>query len=291
MGRFRKGRLTINVLTYVFLILFMVALIFPIYWVLTISLKRQIDMFTIPPKWVFEPISKHYREIFFGGGLKRVAGGDFLRSLFNSIKISLISVGFTSLIGIPAAYSISRFKFRGRNIISMWILTILMLPPVVGVLPLLWLYKEIGRRGIPFYDTWYGLVVANMIFLVPFFIWILRGFFREIPRELEEAAMVDGCGPIRVFTSISLPLAIPGVSMAGILCIILAWNDFLFPFLLAGKQAMTAPVAITGFISFEAIVWGKLAAGGILMMIPPVTLAFFFQKAIVRGLTFGAVKG
>lgn len=121
-------------------------------------------------------------------------------------------------------------------------------------------------------------------------IWILRGFFLEIPKDIEEAAMVDGCAQFQAFLRVSLPLARPGISMSIILCIILSWNTFLFPFLLAGKNAMTAPVSITGFISFEEISWGKLARG-LIMILSLIILAFFFQKAIVRGLILGVVKG
>jgi len=266
-------------------------LYFPIYWIITISTKEMVDMFTVPPKFVYKPVLKHYQELFFGGGVKRIAPGSFLNSLVNSVKVSIMSVICSALIGIPAAYSVARISFKGKNILSMWILTILMLPPVVAILPLLWLYKSIGNAGIPFYDTWHGLVIANMMFLVPFFIWILRGFFLEIPKDIEEAALVDGCNNTQAFLRVILPLSVPGISMTFILCLILSWNIFLFPFMLAGKNAMTAPVALTGFISFEEIAWGKLAAGGLVMMLPPVILAFFFQKAIVRGLTFGAVKG
>lgn len=280
-----------NTFSLIFLIIFIIVLFFPIYWIFTISTKKMVDMFSFPPKFVYDFTLEHYSELFFGGGVKRIAAGTFVHSLLNSIKISLFSVIFSAIIGIPAAYSISRFVYKGKDIISMWILTILMLPPVVAIIPILWIYKEIGNLGIPFYDTIHGLVVANMIFLVPFFIWILRGFFIEIPREIEEAALVDGCTNMQVFTRVNLPLAIPGISMTVILCIILSWNIYLFPFMLAGKQAMTAPVSITGFISFEEISWGKLAASGLVMMMPPVVLAFFFQKAIIRGLTFGAVKG
>jgi multiple sugar transport system permease protein len=288
---YRRKRQISNVLSYAFLISFMLVLLFPIYWIATISTKEMVDMFTVPPKFVYHPVLKHYREIFLGGGVKRIAPGTFLNSLVNSVKVSLLSVFFAAVLGIPGAYSVARFNYKGKNGISMWILTILMLPPVVAIIPILWLYKEIGKRGIPFYDTLHGLVIANMIFLVPFFIWILRGFFLEIPKDIEEAAMVDGCNQFQAFFRVLLPLAIPGISMTIILCIILSWNTFLFPFMLAGKNAMTAPVSITGFISFEEISWGKLAAGGLIMMLPPIILAFFFQKAIVRGLTFGAVKG
>lgn len=288
---YQKRQQVSKVLTYIFLLVFLAMLFFPIYWIITISTKKMVDMFTVPPKFVYKPILQHYKELFLGGGVKRIAPGTFLNSLVNSVKVSLLSVFITSVFGVPAAYSIARFKYKGREAISMWILTILMLPPVVAIMPLLWLYKELGNNGIPFYDTWHGLVVANMIFLLPFFIWILRGFFLEIPKDIEEAATVDGCNYFQAFFRVSLPLVIPGISMTMILCIILSWNSFLFPFFLAGKNAMTAPVSITGFISFEEISWGKLAAGGLVMMMPPVVLAFFFQKAIVRGLTFGAVKG
>jgi multiple sugar transport system permease protein len=288
---YRRQKMISNTLSYIFLIIFIILILFPIYWIITISTKEMVDMFTVPPKFIYNAVLKHYKELFFGGGVKRIAPGTFVNSLINSVKVSFLSVVCAAALGIPGAYSIARFSFKGKNTISMWILTILMLPPVVAIVPILWLYKEIGKRGIPFYDTWHGLVIANMIFLVPFFIWILRGFFLEIPKDIEEAATVDGCNNLQAFIRVSLPLAVPGISMTVILCIILSWNIFLFPFLLAGKNAMTAPVSITGFISFEEISWGKLAAGGIVMMLPPVILAFFFQKAIVRGLTFGAVKG
>ena len=287
----RIRRSATNVVVYVLMIVFILALFFPIYWVFTISTKVTVDMFTVPPTFIYRPIVQHYEELFLGGGLKRIAAGTFLSALINSVKISSSAVIFTALLGIPAAYAIARIPFKGKKGLSMWLLTALMLPPVVTIIPLRWMYQQVGRSLFTLYDTWYGIAIANMMFLVPFFIWLLRGFFLEIPKDLEEAGYIDGCSHMQTFIRVLLPLAVPGISMTATLCLILSWNTFLFPFMLAGKNAMTAPVALTGFISFEEISWGKLAAGGLVMMIPPVILAFFFQKAIVRGLTFGAVKG
>ena len=275
-----------NSLTYFALAVIVFFILFPIYWLLMTSLKQPVDAFAIPPKWVFEPTGINYKEIIFGGGLKRVVGGEFMRDTLNSAIVASCTVALAALIASPAAYSIGRFNFRGRGPISFWILTMLMLPPVVVILP----FRIIVQR-LNLYDAHLGLIIAHMSFIIPFFIWMMRGFFQEIPEELEDAALVDGCTRFMAFRKIILPLAAPGLAATMIICAIFSWNEFLFALILTGKTAKTAPVGITGFLSFERIIWGKLCAGGAIIAIPPILFAFIAQKYIIRGLTFGAIKG
>lgn len=250
------------------------------------SLKYQVDTFAIPPKWLFEPTVMNYKEMVFGGVGKSLPSGMFMKATLNSLIVTALTLLGSSLLGIPAGYAIARFDFRGKRLISFWILSLLMVPPVISVIPL---HRIILRLGL--YDSRLGLAVVCMSFITPFFMWMVRSFFQAIPRELEEAAIVDGCSQFGAFMRIALPLALPGIAIILILSFIFSWNEFLFAFLLTGKSAVTAPVAIANFISFEVIVWGRIAAGGILIMFPPILFAFFAHRYIIMGLTFGAIKG
>jgi len=273
-------------LSYFGLAIIVFFVLFPVYWLVVTSLKQPVDAFALPPKWIFEPTGINYKEIIFGGGLKRVVGGEFMRDTLNSAIIASCTVALSALLALPTSYSLARFDFRGKGPISFWILTMLMMPAVVVIIP----FRLIVQR-LNLYDTHWALIITHMSFIVPFFIWMMKGFFQEIPEELEDAAAVDGCTRFMIFGKIILPLAAPGVAATMILCAIFSWNEFLFALILTGKAARTAPVGITGFLSFERIIWGKLCAGGAIIAVPPLLFAFVAQKYIVRGLTFGAIKG
>ncbi|MBN2072946.1 MAG: carbohydrate ABC transporter permease, partial [Actinobacteria bacterium] len=247
-----------------------------------------VDIFAMPPKLLFfKPVMENYRNIFaaLSGQSSTGTEGVLLKNIFNSVKASVISVIVASFIAIPAAYALARFRFNKKNTITFWILSLMIMPPIAVLLPWLTVF-----HFLKIYDTITGLVIIYTTFNVPFIIWLARGFFKEIPREIEEAALVDGCTHITSLFRITLPLAKPGLSAAIILSIVFTWNDFIFALVLTGVKTMTAPVTLTGYISLRQIHWPQLAAGGVITMLPPIILALIAQKYIVRGLTFGAVK-
>jgi multiple sugar transport system permease protein len=160
-----------------------------------------------------------------------------------------------------------------------------MTPPVAAAIPIF-----IIMRTLHLLDTYLALILAYCTFNIPFSVWLLRGFFQEIPREIEESAMVDGCSPFAAFWKISIPLIAPGIAATGIFTFIFSWNEFLFALILTGSRAQTVPVALTGFIRETGIMWSHMAAAGVLAMVPMVVFTALVQKNLVKGLTMGAIK-
>jgi len=167
----------------------------------------------------------------------------------------------------------------------MWILSIRMFPPIAAIIPFFLLYKQLGLI-----DTRIGLIIAYTGFNLPFAVWIMRGFFDEVPRELDEAALIDGCSPIKVFVRVVLPLAAPGLVATAIFAMIFSWNEFMFALILSRSRSQTMPVGVMGFITHRGVIWGEIMAAASVIMLPMIVFTFIAQKYLIRGLTFGAVK-
>ena len=189
-------------------------------------------------------------------------------------------------IAVPAAYSFARFRFRGRRDLLFWLLTNRMVPPITALLPL-----YLMMSSLKILDTWAALILVYLIINVPFSVWMMKGFFEEIPSELEEAALVDGCSRWQAFIRVVVPIAIAGLAATATFSFIFAWNDFIFALILTGYKSKTVMVGIAGFWSSIDLRWTLLAAAGSVYLIPPFTVAMVFRKYIIRGMTFGAVKG
>jgi len=211
--------------------------------------------------------------------------GNFPKSFANSVVASVTSTVLSLAIGVPAAYSLSRWRFRARRAVAMWILATRMAPPIAFTIPFFLAY-----RYLHLLDTVTGLAIIYLTFNLALVIWMMQSFFDGVPRELEEAAWIDGCTIWGAFRRIALPLAAPGVAATGVLCFILSWNDFFFALILTRTQAMTAPVAIVNFMQYEGWEWGKIAASGSLVMLPVIAFTFFVRSYLVRGLMAGGVK-
>ncbi|MEO1020554.1 MAG: carbohydrate ABC transporter permease [Pseudomonadota bacterium] len=260
------------------LAVFAVWCLFPIYWLLNTSLKTARDAISRPPKFIFEPIFDNYRAV--------IEGSDLWTFFLNSVIVGLGSTAATLLVGIPAAYVLARFPFRGNGDLGFWILTTRMTPPVAMLIPFFFMYYQLGLL-----DTHLGLIIVHAGLNISIVVWILRGFFLDLPRELEEAAYVDGCTYWAAFRKIILPLARPGIAAASIITFLFSWNEFLFALVLADSNVRTVPVGIYGFIGYQQIRWGELSASAMLMLIPVLIFVLLFQRQLIRGLTFGAVKG
>ena len=189
------------------------------------------------------------------------------------------------LIGSLAAYSLSRFKTGGDNF-SFWILSTRMFPPVAAALPLFLIFKQIKLL-----DTHLALIIANTVFTLPFVVWLLKGFFDELPLELEEAALIDGCSHWGAFTRVALPLVTPGLVATALFSFIFAWNEFMFALLLTRRNVRTLTIIVPSLVGGHEILWGEIAAIGMVAIIPGILLALLLQRYLVRGLTMGAVKG
>lgn len=260
--------------------LILVALAFflaPVLWIGMTSFKSQREVFSFPPVFVPEQIDlRHFKAILSG------TGG---RALQDSFVVSSASTLLALTVGVPAAYAISRFRIGGAHL-PLWILSIRMFPPVVAAIPLFLLYRQFGLL-----DTYTGLSLAYLTFNVPFVVWMMKGFFDDLPSELEDAALVDGANRWQAFLRITLPLSVPGLVSTALLSFVFAWNEFLLALFLTRSDVITLPVALSSLVGGHETLWGQIGALAIVAIVPVVILAIALQRYVVRGLTLGAVKG
>ena len=255
-------------------VLLLVVTMFPFLWLLQMSFRSNDDILGL--SILFTPTLEHYRAL-------RV--GQFPRSFANSAMASVASTLLSLLIGVPAAYSLSRVEFRARRQIALWVLTTRMAPPIAFTIPFFLAYRHLDLL-----DTVPGLVIIYLTFNLALVIWMMRTFFDSVPRALEEAAWIDGSSVWGAFLRVTLPLAAPGLGATAVLCFIFSWNDFFYALILTRTAAMTAPVAIVNFMQYEGWEWGKIAAGGTLVMLPVVVFSLIVRNYLVRGLTAGGLK-
>jgi multiple sugar transport system permease protein len=274
-GRGPRGRAT--VLIYAQAILLLAVTLFPVLWLVQLSLKVESEAFLMPPKLLFWPTLENYVALF---------QGKFARSFGNSLIVGLATTLISLLLGVPAAYALSRAGFQADKGIALWILTTRMAPPIAFAIPFFLTYRSLGLI-----DTLLGLVIIYLTFNLSLVIWMMRTFFDGLPRSLEEAAEIDGASPWRAFLQIALPLAGPGLATTAIFCFLFAWNDFFFALVLTRSRAQMAPVAIVNFMNYEGWEWGKIAAGGTMIMLPVVAFSLLVRRYLIRGLTAGALKG
>ena len=267
-----------------YLILFFVFLViaFPIYWMLTISLKTEVEQFASPPPWFsFTPTLEHFYDAF--------ATRSFGQYLITSAVVAIASTTSALIIGTLAAYSLARFRlpYSLDNKLSLWILSTRMFPAIVTAVPLF-----LMMRDLRLLNTRLALVIVYTAFNLPFVVWMMRGFFAELPRDLEEAALVDGDSRIGALWRVVLPLVAPGLAATAVFCLIVSWNEFLFALVLTQTDAaMTLPVGIAGRVTQYEIKWGVMSAAGTVAIVPILVFALAVQKYLVRGLSLGAVKG
>lgn len=266
-----------SILVYFAIAVVLCAALFPIVWTISTSFKTEREYFTYPPVWIPRyPTLDNYHYIFFAAGLS------FLK---NSLIISSFSTLLVLAISIPAAYGIARLKVGGANL-SFWILSQRMLPPIAVILPLFLMFKE-----LKLVDTHLGLILVYSTFNISFGVWLLIGFIEEFPKDIEEAAMVDGCSRGGALMRIVLPLIAPGIVVTAIFCFIFSWNEFLFALILTRRVAETVTVELSHYLSSESqMLWGPMAALMIVVTIPILIMALSIQKYLVKGLTFGAIK-
>jgi multiple sugar transport system permease protein len=250
---------------------------FPILWTVLTAIKPVDLIPRVPPIWIFQPTLDHFRVIFSEKGL--------LDSLLNSLIVASASTALALLVGVPAAYAFARFRFRGKEQLAFFFLSARMTPAIAVVLPFFLISRDLGLL-----DTHLILILAYTTFNFGFVVWLLRGFFAEVPPEIDEAALVDGCSRAGAFVRVVLPLAAPGIAAAAIICFIFAWNEFLFALVLTSLNAKTLPVAAAGFVTDRLVLWGNLCATAVVIFVPVMIFAAVARKHLVRGMTMGAVK-
>jgi multiple sugar transport system permease protein len=254
--------------------------LFPFYIVVTTALKNERQIFEWPPVWNFKPTLQNFYDALFVFG-----GQGAITFVANSIAITLISTLLSVALGSMAAYGLARFPFRGRRPLLFWILSTRFAPPVAFVVPLYLMALELNLL-----DTRLALILIYTSMNLSLVIWLLRGFFAEIPIEIEDAARVDGYTRLQIFFRVALPLVRPGLVTAGILSAIFSWNEFLFATVLTQTSAATLPVYLSGFSNAMGLAWGQYMAVGVIAMLPIAIATVALQKQLVRGLTFGAVR-
>lgn len=253
--------------------------ILPILWLALTSLKQRSDIFAFPPKLLFDVNFESYQK-FLSFGSSSVL--PFLR---NSVIIALFATLLTILVSSLAAYAFSRLRFSGRASLLMTVLATRLLPPITAVIPLFLLMRDLRLL-----DTHLGLVIVYAAINVPFAIWILKSFFDTIPKELEEAGLVDGCTTMDALRHVTLPLALPGLAATATFIFILAWNEFTFAFIFSSQNAKTMPVLIAETLGEMQIYWQDMSALAMLIALPGLLFAGFMQRYLVTGLTAGAIK-
>ena len=245
--------------------------------IIVTSLKSRVDALASPPVWIFRPVFFNYFDIF--------QENNFGRYFRNSLVVATFGTAFALILGVPAAYSLARRPFKREADLSFWILSQRMMPAIAVIIPMF-----ILLRTVRLLDTYLGLIVVYVTFNLPFVIWTMRGFFQDLPIEMEESAMVDGCSRYGAFWKIALPLVAPGLASAAIFTFLFTWNEFLFALILTGRNTATMPVAVQLFMRETGIDWGRMTAAAVVMMVPTLLFTLVAQRYLVRGLTFGAVK-
>jgi len=251
---------------------------FPILWQVLSSIKPPIEVTASPPAWIFTPSSESWYNFF----VTKRGASHLLNSIIVTGSTTIISIALGSL----AAYGLSRFKFKGRDSLSMDFLSFRMFPPIVVAIPLFILFQSVGLK-----NTYLGLVLAHTTFNLPYAVWLLRGFFMELSPEIEGASLVDGCSRLSFFWRILLPLSTPGIVTATIFCYILSWNEFMFASLLSSQQTSTLPVFSASLLEHYQMDWGLFSVACVVTAVPAIILMLFLEKYVIRGLTYGAIKG
>ena len=264
---------------FVFIVIAILLVVFlsPIFWMVTTAFKDKGEYFTYPP--IYFP-----KKLDFGHFLRGLQIGG-AKGIKDTLIVAASTTALSMIIGSLAAYSLARFRIGGKHL-AFWILSIRMMPPVASVLPLFLFY-----RFLKILDTYEALIITYTIFNLPFAVWMLKGFFEELPGELEEAALVDGCGRFRAFYRIALPLISPGLVATALFCFMFSWNEFFFALILSRSNITPITVVIAGMIGGHEILWAEISAVAAMASIPIIVLAVFLQRYLVRGLTLGAVKG
>ncbi|NIA67719.1 carbohydrate ABC transporter permease [Pelagibius litoralis] len=267
---------------------------FPIYYWITVSIKLGRDIFAIPPKiFSFETSAKSYEEVFgislgFEKGIAVLpGGGDFYMAprLMDSIIIAVFSTAVAVLVATLAAYALSRMRFRGQHHFVFWILSTRMMPPVAVAIPMFFIYKDFGLL-----DTYTGIVLVHALMNMPLAVLLLKSFFDDIPKEIDEAALIDGASRFLIFRKLVLPMALGGIAATAVLCFIFSWTEFLFALTLTQTSLKTVPVVSSTFVTSTGTAWGNMAALGTAAMLPAFVFILLVQKNLVRGLTLGSVK-
>jgi multiple sugar transport system permease protein len=260
----------------VLLLIYALFALFPLLWMVILSFKPDNEMFTTT--FIFTPTLSNFHAVF--------SESDFLGTLWNNLVVSCLAVALSLIVGVPAAYALGRFEFKGKEDIAFTFLSFKFAPEILVIIPLYLIYQQLHLI-----DSVLGLVWVYQLISLPLLIWILRGFFEDLSKDMEAAAQLDGYSWWQVFFKMLLPLVKPGLVAAGLLSFIFCWNSFTFALLLGGGHTQTSTVSMMRFLASDTVHYGWVAAAALICALPEIILALLIQKHLVRGLSFGAVKG
>jgi sorbitol/mannitol transport system permease protein len=270
--RVKPAAIGLNLLTYV--VAFVV--FFPVLWTVLASFKTEAQAAAIPPVFIFHATLDNYRAVF---------DADFVRFLRNTVWLASGSTLLALILGLPAAYSLAFHASRHTPKVLSWVLSTKMLPVVGALVPLIVIYKRVGL-----FDSKLGMILLYTALNLPLVIWMMRSFFADLPKEILEAATVDGARFDQIMFRVVIPLSAPGLAATALLSLIFSWNEFLLAVNLTGANTGTLPVFISGFMTSEGLFWAKMSAASTLAVAPVIIAGWLAQRSLVRGLTFGAVK-
>jgi multiple sugar transport system permease protein len=266
-----------NVGHFFLLLVVIVVCVFPFYWMVTTSFKEQAAILSPTPQFIFHPTLGNYTTAF--------QKFDIGASLVNSLIVALSTTAISLTLGTPAAYAIARFEFKGKRDLWFWFISNRMISPIVVALPFFLIARQFRLL-----DTQLVLILIYLTFNVPIVVWICADQFRNIPKELDEAATLEGYSSFGIFWRIALPLAAPGIAVSAIFSFIFSWNELLYALVLTRTNAKTAPVVATSFLSGYELPWGQIMATGTLVALPVIIFSIIVSRQLVRGLTMGAIK-
>ena len=272
-----------RILAYVILIAMAVLVLVPVVSGSITAFKPQIIWVSSPPTWIFQPTMENFEFVFFTR-----QGWVHLR---NSLIISIGSVVIALILGVPAAYAFARFRFRGSKALMQWLISLRMIPPIVVGLPFYVMFLYLERAfNIGLRDTYLGLIITYQTFLLPLVIWMMRGYFAELPAAMEESAMVEGHTRLGALVRVVLPVVWPGIVATAILNFIFAWNEFFLALILSGNRTSTLPMSAGTYIVRTRVEWGNLFAVNLIIMVPVIVLTIILRRQLVKGLTFGILE-
>jgi len=256
-------------------VLVLLAFVFPFVWMLLASFKTQSQIMSNDQTFVFTPTTDNYVNVF--------RQYDFLKYIVNSMIVAIVSTLLSLLLGLPAAYSIAKYRMQGLGLV---ILVARIVPGISFLIPWYIIFSK-----LKLVDSYVSLVLSHMLVGLPFIVWIMISFFEKLPQEVEEAGAIDGCSPHQVFRRIVLPMSGAGIITSSLLSFIFSWNNFMFSIILAGDKTKTLPIAVFNFMSYAEINWGGLMAAACIITLPVLVIALIAQRYVVSGLSAGAVKG
>ncbi|MFT4037568.1 MAG: carbohydrate ABC transporter permease [Thermomicrobiales bacterium] len=267
-----------NVAYWIAFVVFALFTLFPLFWVGLMAFKTNVDIIAVPPKFFFTPTLDNFREV--------LGQGDFLQYYKNTFIIAAGAVALTLVVGTPAAYVLARYDFKGKEDLAFTFLSFRFAPELAVIIPLFVIFQQ-----LKLYDSYLGLILIYQAITLPLLIWLMRGYFEDVPKDIEQAAKVDGAGFWEIFTRIAIPLVLPGIAAAAVLAFIFSWNAMVFGLVLGGRETYPVTIGLLGYMGYQNVDWGPMAAATVVTIVPEFILASLVLRSLVRGLTFGAVHG